>query len=114
MSTININGTRIYSALNVPTNCRSRNLPKLSDSKCCELTSLLSETQVVIIDEISVVSNIKTKYDKAFAGKTVLAVGDLLQLPPAESCSVSCSVFTPIISPIDWRYIQFVKALSNV
>ena len=110
MSTININGTTIYSALNVPINCRSRNLPKLSDSKCCELKNLLSETQVVIIDEILVVSNIKTKYDKAFAGKTVLAVGDLLQLPPAGSCSV----FKPIISPIDWRYIQFVRAVSNV
>ena len=82
VSAININGTTIHSALNIPTNCRSRNLPKVPDSERCELRNLLSEIQVVIIDEISMVSNItflcihqrlceifRCNKDKPFVGK---------------------------------------------
>ena len=58
VSAININGTTIHSALNIPINYRSRNLPKLSDNKRFKLRNLLSEIQVVIIDEISTVLNI--------------------------------------------------------
>ena len=96
VSAININGTTIHSALNIPINCRSRNLPKLSDSKCYKLRNLLNEIQVVTFDEISVVSKISFLhiyqhlcetfgciYGKAFARKTVLVVGDLLGI-----CSV--------------------------
>ena len=90
-------------------NCRSRNLPKLSDSKRFKLRNLLSEIQVVIIDKISMVSNIKflhihqrlceifgCNFDKSFAGKAVLIVGDLLQLPPVKLCFV----FTPSNGPL--------------
>ena len=98
MSTTDINGTAIHAALNIPINYRSRNLPKLSDSKCCKLINLLSEIQVVIIDELSMVSNITFHhihkrlyeifgcgYDKPFAGKTILVVGNLFQLPLVKS-----------------------------
>ena len=114
VSAININGTIIHSALNIPTNCRSRNLPKVSDSERCELRNLLSEIQVVIIDEISMVSNItflcihqrlceifRCNKDKPFVGKIVSVVGDLLQLPPVllmvhlEKCLV-CGVVSNV------------------
>ena len=88
MSAASINGTTIHSALNTPINFRSRNLPKLSDSKCYKLRNLLSEIQVVTFDEISMVSKITLLhiyqhlcetfgciYGKAFAVKTVLVVG---------------------------------------
>ena len=81
----------------------------MSDSKCSELRNLLSEIQVVIIDEISMVLNITFRhihqrlfeifgcnYEKFFAGKSILDVGDLLQLPQVKSCFV----FTPINGPL--------------
>ena len=37
VSSTNINVTAIHSALNIPINCRCRNLPKLSGSKRCKI-----------------------------------------------------------------------------
>ena len=82
MSAIDINDTTIHSDLNKPINYRSRNLPKLSNRKRWELRNLLSEIRVVVIDEISMASNIiflhmhqrscevfGCNYDTPFAGK---------------------------------------------
>ena len=123
MSAIDINGTAIHSALNIPINYRSRNLPRLSDSKRCKLRNLLSETEVVIIDEIPMVSNITLlhihqrlceifgcNYGKPCPGKTVLVVRDLIELPQVKSCFV----FTPINGPPGdmfslWKLFQMRK-----
>ena len=77
----------------------------MSNSKRCKLRNLLYVIQLVITDEIPMVSNttflrihqrlreiLGFSYDKPLAGKTVLVVGDLLHLPPVKSCFV----FTPI------------------
>ena len=66
VSAININWITIHSALNMPINCRSRNLSKLSDCKRSELKNMLSDIQVVIINEISLVWNITFPHTSAF------------------------------------------------
>ena len=98
VATINVDGTTIHSGLGIPVNCRTQALPKLSDAKRSELRNLYSEIEVIIIDEISMVSNITLTHihqrlceifgcnlNEPFAKKTVLVVGDLLQLPPVKA-----------------------------
>ena len=98
VAAINVDGTTIHSGLGIPVNCRTQALPKLSDAKHSELSNLYSEIEVIIIDEISMVSNITLTHihqrlfeifgcnlNKPFAKKTVLVVGDLLQLPPVKA-----------------------------
>ena len=84
---------------------------------------MLSEIEAVIIDEISTVSNITLlhihqrlceifgcSYGKPFAGKIVLVVRDLIELPQVKSCFV----FTPIDGPPGdmfslWKLFQMCK-----
>ena len=54
----NVDETTIHSGLGIPVNCRAQALPKVSDPKRSELRNLYRETDVTIIDEISMVSNI--------------------------------------------------------
>ena len=97
VAAINVDGTTIHSALGIPVNCKTQTLPKLSDAKRSELRNLYSEIEVIIIDEISMVSNITLTHihqrlceifgcnlNEPFA-ITVLVVGDLLQLPPVKA-----------------------------
>ena len=58
VASINVDGTTIHSGLGIPVNCRTQALPKPSDAKRSELRNLYSEIEVIIIDEISMVSNI--------------------------------------------------------
>ena len=98
VAAINVDGTTIHSGLGIPVNCRTQALPKLSDAKRSELRNLYIEIEVIIIDEISMVSSITVTHihqqlceifgcnlNEPFAKKTVLVVGDLLQLPPVKA-----------------------------
>ena len=71
------------------------NLPALSDQKRTQLRILLAELELIIIDEISMVSNTRllnihkilkeifaTTNSRLFAGISIISVGDLYQLPP--------------------------------
>ena len=98
VAAINVDRTTIHSGLGIPVNRRTQALPKFSDAKRSELRNLYSEIEVIIIDEISMVSNITLTHihqrlceifgcnlNAPFATKTVLVVGDLLQLPPVKA-----------------------------
>ena len=76
----------------------------LSDKKLASLRDLLSDLKIIIIDEFSLVSAdmllqvhqrmvqiFQTDETELFAGKSVVLVGDLLQLPPVNA--------TPIYNP---------------
>ena len=95
VSAININGTTIYSSLNIP--CRGKLMP-FSDENRAELRNKYSGVQIVIIDEISMVSGkllyqihkrlneiFSQQQDISFGGKSVLVCRDLYQLPPVQA-----------------------------
>ena len=57
VATFNLNATTIHSDLNIPAWFFGKRLPSLSDKMRSILKNKLPEVKVVIIDEISVVSN---------------------------------------------------------
>ena len=57
VSAINIEGTTIHSALAIPKETGD-NLPPMSDQKKTQMRRSLSELKLIIIDEVSMVSNI--------------------------------------------------------
>ena len=59
VAAININETAINSGLSIPPYVNGYTLPRLSDSERGRLRNLYSEVLVVLIDEISMVSNIR-------------------------------------------------------
>ena len=54
---INIGGTTIHTGLDIPVGCFGKHLPPLSDKMRSMLRNRLSEVKVLIIDEVSMVSN---------------------------------------------------------
>ena len=94
VAAVNINGATINTALGIPAT-KDNDIPKLSNTLRNKLHLMYSELEAVIIDEISMVSNIrlyqihcrlceifKISLDIPFAGLTVILLGDLYQLPP--------------------------------
>ena len=94
VAAVNINGTTINSALAIPKDVGDA-LPAMSDQKKTQLRMSLAELKLIIIDEVSMVANTTllnihqrlkeifvTPNSKLFAGVSILAVGDLCQLPP--------------------------------
>ena len=88
---ININGTTINSGLSIPHYVNRYTLPRLSDSERGRLRNLYSDVLVVLIDEISMVSDIRLlqickrlceifgcSESQPFANLSIPVVGDLL------------------------------------
>ena len=93
VATININGTTIHTALAIPKEAGD-NLPPISDQKRTKIRMALSNLKLIIIDEISMVSNTTllhihqqlkeifvTPNNQLFASLSIIDVGDLYQLP---------------------------------
>ncbi|XP_026475405.1 uncharacterized protein LOC113380264 [Ctenocephalides felis] len=90
-----INGMTLHSAFVLPTKQFGVNLVQLSSDLVNTVREKLSKVQLVIIDEISMVgsatlSRIDTRLrqikgvNEPFGGVSILAVGDLNQLPPVK------------------------------
>ena len=101
VAAIIIDGTTIHTALNIPVDHFGKNLPLLSDKMRRTLRNRLADLKVIIIDEISMVSNNLLYYIhlqlneifgttdiKPFAGLTILAVCDFFQLPSVRGSPV--------------------------
>ena len=100
VASINVSGITIQSALSIP--CRGKFYP-LDCNSITSLRNKFSEVQLIIIDEISMVSKklfyqIHQRLVEIFnvpnilsAGKSVLVVGDLYQLPPVNAMPVYAS-----------------------
>ena len=98
IAAINIEGTTIHSGLGIFSN---RECLPLSDKMRSALRNKLSEVNVIIVDEISMVSNVLLlnihlrlceifgiKTSIPFAGKMIIVCGDLFQLPPVMGARV--------------------------
>ena len=92
---IQVDGTTIHTVLEIPVENFGTKLPPLHVKMKCSLRNHLSDLKVIIIDEISMVSNellfyvhlrlneiFRSLNNDPFAGITVIVVGYLLQLPP--------------------------------
>ena len=95
VAAINIDDTTIHIVVNIPVHHFRKNVPSLSDKMKSTLRNRLSDLKVVIIDEISMVSNnllyyIHLRLNEIFritgteplADLNILAVVDFFQLPP--------------------------------
>ena len=102
VAAVNISGTTVNTALAIPKHA-GINLPPLPDQKKTLLRLSLSELKLLIIDEVSMVSNnrllhihqrlkeiVGTSSSKIFAGISIIAVGDLYQLPPIQQKPIFC------------------------
>ena len=89
VSAISVSGTTIHTGLSIPINFTGYSVPPLSDLKNTILCNQLSELRMVIIDEVSMVSNemllyvhqrLKEIFDTPdnvfFGGKCAVDVGD--------------------------------------
>ena len=100
VTTINIDGTTINTALAIPKNAGDT-LPAMSDKKRTKMRLSISQLMLLIIDKISMMSNTAllhvhqrlkeifvTSSSQLFAGLSVIAVGYLYKLPPIQRKSV--------------------------
>ena len=103
VAAVNIYGTNINTALGIP-RLGGNDIPKSSHKMRCKLRLMYSELEAVIIDKISMVSNIRlylipcriceifnVNLDILFAGLTVILLGDLYQLPSVHGKKSFCT-----------------------
>lgn len=96
VAAINIHGTTINTALGIPKEASTTSKP-LTDQNRSQMRIILSELKLIIIDEISMVGNttllnihqrlkeiFNTPTSQLFAGISIIAVGDMYQLPPIK------------------------------
>ena len=121
----NIGGMTLHSALSLPVNQYSGPLPSLGDDTSNTLYTKLHNLKLIIIDEISMVgakmlNTISTrlgqifKSKEPFGGISILAVGDLHQLPPVadrfpfETPRMQ-DAYAELAGPILWRRFRLIE-----
>ena len=98
VAAVNIDGTTIHSSLHIPVGYFRKNIPGLSDKMESSLRNKYSELKVLVIDDISMVSNdllfnvclrlleiFRCQGNKPFPGLTIITIGDFFQLPPIRA-----------------------------
>ena len=93
VTAVNVGGTTVNTGLAIPKHT-GINLPPLPDQKKTLLRLTLSALKLLIIDEISMVSNnrllhihqrLKEIFGTSSSKISIIAVGDLHQLPPIQT-----------------------------
>ena len=100
VAAINIDGTTINTGLAIPKETND-NLPAMSDQRKTQYRLSLKDLKLIIVDEISMVGNTTLLhihqrlrnfwmliFHTLFAGISIIAVGDLYQLPPIKKKAV--------------------------
>ena len=124
VAAVNIEGNTIHSALSIPVDSdHCKEVPQLSDKKRSILRNKLSDLCVLVIDEVSMVSNklllfihqrlvqiFGCCYNLPFAGKTVIVCGDFYQLPPVMAKPIYAEFSDPMLNISHcWRYFKLAK-----
>ena len=124
VAAVNVDGSTIHSTLGILTDYSSgKCVSKLSDKRRSSLREKLSEIKVIIIDEISMVSNKLLLYihqrlseivgsinDAPFAGISIIVCGDFYQLPPIQQRPVYAEFSDPMLN-IDhcWKNFKIAE-----
>ena len=111
LAACNVNGVTTYQLFQLPIEHDSKTASywQLPKETLKFLREQLKNVKVFIIDEVSMVSSLNLTYihlrldeiyggDEWFGGKTILCMGDLLQLPPVNGTPVFQSVPSKILS----------------
>ncbi|XP_057290232.1 uncharacterized protein LOC130612916 [Hydractinia symbiolongicarpus] len=124
VAAINVEGNTIHSALGIPVDRSfTKNISKLSDKKRCMLRNRLSELSIIVIDEISTVSNklflhihqqlteiFGCSDDIPFAGISVIACGDFYQLPPIQARPIYADYKDVLLNLLHcWKYFKIAE-----
>ena len=118
----NIDGNTIHSSLGIPVSCQAMQIPKLSNKRRSEMRLKYEDLKVIIIDEISMVSNklllhihqrlldifgYANNSDKPLAGSTMIVVGDFYQLPPVMQGPVFADYYDEIFNTYHlWKVLK--------
>ena len=124
VAAVNVDGSTIHSTLGIiPDRSSGKCVCKLSDKKRSSLRQRFSELMVIIIDEISMVSNKLLLYihqrlcdifgdtdDNPFAGISIIACGDFYQLPPIQQRPVFAEYSDQMLNIAHcWRYFKIAE-----
>ena len=123
VAAVNVAGATIHSGLGIPVGCYGETIPKLNDKTRCKLRNNLSSVKVILIDEISMVSNILllhihqrlieilgTSEELPFAGLSIIAFGDLYQLPPINQRPIYSEYKDPLLNILPlWRLFKIAE-----
>ncbi|KAL5259662.1 hypothetical protein ACHWQZ_G009943 [Mnemiopsis leidyi] len=134
LAAANINGQTIHSALKLPVEHGSTaKYTELRKKNLDQMRNVMGNLKALIIDEISMVSNIMLMYinlrlqevfgeSEFFGGKCVIVFGDLLQLPPVKGQPVFEELNSKDIQKLTgglsislnlWRFFQFDELRIN-
>ena len=124
VAAVNVAGSTINSIFSMPPGCEySKHINKLPDSVRTTLQERFSELQVIVIDEISMVSKYRLLHihqrlcdilgcteDIPFAGISIITCGDFYQLPPIKGGPIF-SLFPDALLNVDhcWRHFKIVE-----
>ena len=126
VAAVNTSGTTVNTGLAIPKHA-GINLPPLPDQKETLLRLGLRELKLLIIDEISMVSNNRllhirqrlkktfgTSSSKIFAGISIIAVGDLHQLPPIQQKPIFCSYVNVYNLSHPWLEFKMIELVEII
>ena len=125
VAAINIDGTTINTSLAIPKETGD-NVPAMSDQKRTQMRMSLSELKLLIIDEISMVSNTTllhihqrlkeifgTSNAQLFAGLSIIAVGDMFQLPPIRRKPVFANFKNDVLNLYHpWHLFEMIELID--
>ena len=122
VAAVNISGTTVNTALAIPKEAGST-LSPLSDQKKTFLRQSLSELRLIVVDELSMISNNKllhihqrlkeifgTSVSKLFADISIICVGDFYQLPPIREKPVFCNYSNDLCNVMHpWHVFKMIE-----
>ena len=127
VAAINIDGSTIHSVLGIPIHTPMK-LPPLGDKVRSRIRLALEHVSLLLIDEVSMIANkllihvhmrlteiFATFSYIPFANKSVIAFGDLYQLPPVRGKYVFAVVEDPVSQLYHfWHLFQMVELVEVV